>query len=354
MTSGFGRIFRVNTFGESHGRGVGVVIEGVPPRIVIDAAMIQRELDRRKPGQSAVTTSRREDDGVEILSGVFEGVSTGSPLCLFIANKDADSSKYAALKDLYRPGHADFTYEAKYGIRDWRGGGRSSARETAARVAAGAIAKSILSSVGISIVAFTVQVGSIIASKRDFGVIEKNDVRAPDLAAAKKMEKLIMSLKASGDSIGSVVEVVADGVPAGLGEPTLEGLDAVLAHALMSINAIKGVEIGAGFGVVSLKGSECNDPFALKSGKVVTTTNNAGGILGGISTGMPIVARVAIKPPSSIAREQSTVRTDKKTASVKVEGRHDPCLAPRAVPVVEAMTAIVLCDLYLLQKVHQG
>ena len=350
MFNSFGNIFRITTSGESHGKAMTVIVDGVPPNIEISAEEIQKELDRRRPGQSKVVTPRNEEDKVEILSGIFDGKSTGAPIAMIIWNKDADSSKYEKIKDVYRPGHAGFTYMEKYGIYDYRGGGRSSARETANWVAAGAIAKKILSEKKIRIIAYVKEIGGIVAEKIDFDNIRKNIVNCPDLKAAKKMEQAILKAKSEGDSLGGVVEVVAENVPSGLGDPVFLKLEAQLAFALMSINAAKGVEIGSGFEVARMKGSECNDLFEKKSGKVVTKTNHAGGILGGISNGMPIIARIAIKPTSSILKEQETLDYSGRKRKIKVEGRHDPAVVVRAPPIAEAMTAIVLADAMLRQK----
>jgi chorismate synthase len=347
----FGELFRITTWGESHGRAIGVVVDGCPAGLELSAADIQRDLDRRRVGQSKVTSARQEEDRVEILSGLFQGKTVGTPLSLLIWNKDADSSKYEPIKDIYRPGHADFTYEMKYGIRDYRGGGRSSARETACRVAAAAIAKKLLSTIGVQIYGFTRQVGPIEAQIIDIDEIESNPVRCPDKEAAKQMEALILAAKAEGDSMGGVVEVVVTGVPVGLGEPVYDRLDADLAKAIMSINAIKGVEIGLGFRSVTLRGSEHNDEFYTDElGRVRTRTNHAGGMLGGISNGEDIVVRLAVKPPSSISKSQRSVTKDGAAVDLEVHGRHDPCLCPRAVPVAEAMVALVLVDHWLRSR----
>ncbi len=341
----FGTVFRITTFGESHGRAVGVTIDGCPAGLPIDEQGIQKELDRRRTGQSRVTTPRQEKDRIEFLSGIFEGMTTGMPLTMLVWNEDADSSKYEPIRDLYRPGHADYTYLAKYGRRDHRGGGRSSARETIGRVAAGAVAKALLAREGVVIYGYTVQVGSIVAREVDPSVIERNMVRAADFEASERMIAAIDAARDSGDSLGSTVEVRAEGVPPGLGEPVFDKLDADLAKAMLSVPATKGFEIGDGFAVVPRHGSENNDPFVMDAAGIVrTTTNHAGGILGGISTGEPIVIRVAIKPPSSITKEQQTIDTQGGARTIRVEGRHDPCLAPRAVPVLEAMLALVLAD----------
>ena len=349
----FGKIFSFTTFGESHGKAIGVVVDGVPPGLKLGGKDIQKELDRRRPGQSEVTTQRMEDDKAEILSGVFEGKTTGTPIAILIFNRDAKSKDYSKLKDLYRPGHADYTYQQKYGLRDYRGGGRSSARETAMRVAAGAIAKKFLAEKGIKIYGFTREVAGIRAEKTDLKVVEKNSVRAPDLKAAKKMESAILAAKNAGDSVGGIVEVIAKGVPAGLGEPVYYKLDAKLAEALMSINAVKGVEIGSGFAAVKMRGSQHNDSMYSSGGKARFKSNNAGGMTGGISNGEDIVARIAVKPASSIIKKQETIDKKGKKVKVSVAGRHDPCLCPRAVPVAEAMVAIVLMDLYLIAKARK-
>ena len=342
--SSFGKLFKITTWGESHGRGLGVVIEGCPAGLPIKESEIQLELNRRRTGQSKVTTTRKEGDQIQIMSGVFKGKTTGTPISLLVENEDADSSKYELIKDLYRPGHADYTYDMKYGFRDYRGGGRSSARETVGRVAAGAIAKKLLTRERIKIIGFTRQVGKHIAKNIDYREIENNIVRCPDNKIAEKMINSIMRARKKGDSLGGVVEVIAQGVPAGLGEPVFDRLDADLAKAVMSMPAVKGVEIGVGFQSAIMTGSECNDVFAMKNKKVITTTNNAGGILGGISNGMDIVIRLVVKPTSSINKAQDTVTQQGKKAEIRVEGRHDPCVATRAVPIAEAMVAITLID----------
>ena len=342
--SSFGKLFKITTWGESHGRGLGVVIEGCPAGLPIKESEIQLELNRRRTGQSKVTTTRKEGDQIQIMSGVFKGKTTGTPISLLVENEDADSSKYELIKDLYRPGHADYTYDMKYGFRDYRGGGRSSARETVGRVAAGAIAKKLLTRERIKIIGFTRQVGKHIAKNIDYREIENNIVRCPDNKIAEKMINSIMRARKKGDSLGGVVEVIAQGVPAGLGEPVFDRLDADLAKAVMSMPAVKGVEIGVGFQSAIMTGSECNDVFVMKNKKVVTATNNAGGILGGISNGMDIVIRLVVKPTSSINKAQDTVTQQGKKAKIRVEGRHDPCVAPRAVPIAEAMVAITLID----------
>ena len=342
--SSFGKLFKITTWGESHGRGLGVVIEGCPAGLPIKESEIQLELNRRRTGQSKVTTTRKEGDQIQIMSGVFKGKTTGTPISLLVENEDADSSKYELIKDLYRPGHADYTYDMKYGFRDYRGGGRSSARETVGRVAAGAIAKKLLARERIKIIGFTRQVGKHIAKSIDYREIENNIVRCPDNKIAEKMINSIIRARKKGDSLGGVVEVIAQGVPAGLGEPVFDRLDADLAKAVMSMPAVKGVEIGVGFQSAIMTGSECNDVFVMKNKKVMTATNNAGGILGGISNGMDIVIRLVVKPTSSINKAQDTVTQQGKKAEIRVEGRHDPCVATRAVPIAEAMVAITLID----------
>lgn len=346
MSSAFGKLLTLTTFGESHGPAVGVVVDGCPPGLTLDVAMVQRDLDRRRPGQSAVTSPRREPDTVEIVSGVFEGVTTGATIAMIVRSVDARSQDYANLKDLFRPGHADHTYLAKYGVRDYRGSGRSSGRETVARVAAGAVARALLKRAGVLVRAGTVQVGGVIATKRDWDVAESNAVRSPDAAAAAAMEQAIVEARDRGDSLGGVVEIVATGVPAGWGDPVFDKLDATLAHGLMSIGAVKGFEVGDGFGAARLCGSEMNDRMTPQGFE----TNHSGGILGGISTGQPIVARIAVKPPSSIAVPQKTVDREGASRDFAITGRHDPCLCPRVVPVAEAMTCLVLADHWLRQR----
>ena len=342
--STFGTVFKISTWGESHGPGLGVVVEGCPAGLSLKEAEIQKELDRRKTGQSKVTTTRKEGDSVRILSGVFEGKTTGTPITLWVENHDIDSSKYELIKDLYRPGHADYTYQMKYGFRDYRGGGRSSARETVGRVAAGAIAKKLLRRQKIQITGYTRQIGPYVAQKIDFDEIERNIIRCPDKALSEKMIDHIMKARKKGDSVGGVVEVIAQGVPPGLGEPVFDKLDADLAKAVMSIPAVKGVEIGIGFQAAEMLGSQCNDAFVVKGKKIGTRTNHAGGILGGISNGEDIVIRMVVKPTSSINQGQDTVTVQGKKATIRVEGRHDPCICPRAVPIAEAMVALTLID----------
>ena len=350
MGSHFGEIFRLTTWGESHGPALGVVVEGCPAGLPLAVEEIQHELDRRRVGQSKVTTPRGETDRAEILSGVFEGVATGAPISLVTYNKDADSSKYEPLRDVFRPGHADYTYWAKYGHRDHRGGGRSSARETWGRVAAGAIAKKILATVGCEIYAFSREIGGIEAQTFDRDQIEQNIVRTSDPVAAEQMVAAILAAKEEKNSLGGVVEVHAVGVPVGLGEPTFDKLDALIGQAMLSIPATKGVEIGSGFAAARSTGYDNNDGFTSEDGRIRTRTNRAGGTLGGISSGEEIVVRVAIKPTSSIARPQETVDTDGVPRTIMVEGRHDPSVVPRAVPVVEAMLANVLADLLLRNR----
>lgn len=342
----FGSHFRITTFGESHGKAIGVVIDGVRPGLPIDAKYVQRELSRRRPGQSKVTTARKESDEVDILSGVFDGKTTGTPICMVIWNKDQQSKAYDKIKDIFRPGHAGYTYLAKYGVSDYRGGGRSSGRETAARVAAGAVAKSWLASRGVEIYAYTKEAGGIKAINIDLEQIENNSLRCPDMRAAKRMEEKVLRVKAEGDSVGGIVEVLVRNPPVGLGEPVFDKLEADLAKALMSIGAIKGFEVGNGFKASELRGSQNNDAmyFDKKANRVRTRTNNAGGIAGGISNGEDIVVRIAVKPASSIMKSQETVTTTGKPALISVEGRHDPCICPRVVPVAESMVALTLLD----------
>lgn len=346
----FGRIFKITTFGESHGKAVGVVVDGCPPNIEISKEDIQKELDRRRPGQSEITTPRAEKDEVEILSGIFEGKTTGTPICMLVYNSDFRSKDYSYIKDKFRPGHADFTYYKKYGIRDYRGGGRSSSRETIGRVCAGAIAKKILSKLGVSVYAYVLRVGDIVAKNIDFDEIERNPVRCPDKEAAKKMYDLILSIKKEGDSVGAVIEVVAKGVPVGLGEPVFDRLNAELAKAIFSIPAVKGVEFGQGFNVVNMRGSENNDEISSEG----FLSNNAGGTLGGISSGEDIVLRFAIKPPSSILIPRKSITIDGEECEIITEGRHDPCVAPRVVPIAEAMVSLVLVDYYLIDRARKN
>jgi chorismate synthase len=350
MGNTFGQLFRVTTFGESHGGGIGVVIDGCPPRIDISEADIQRDLDRRRPGQSKVTTQRKEEDQCEILSGVFERKTLGTPIALAVRNKDARPKDYSDIAGKFRPSHADYTYQAKYGIRNWQGGGRASARETIGRVAAGAVAKKILRSLypNFEIVAYVTQIHDIAANIDRSTVkmkdVEKNIVRCADAAAAKRMISLIEQIRNKGDSIGGVIECVIRGIPPGLGEPVFDKLEADLAKAMLSIPATKGFEIGSGFAATRMRGSQHNDPFEMRAGKIRTTTNKSGGVQGGISNGEDIYFRVAFKPPATIALQQKTVTSSKQQSELAARGRHDPCVLPRAVPVVEAMAALVLCD----------
>jgi chorismate synthase len=342
----FGNYFRITTFGESHGKAMGVVVDGVRPGLPIDVASIQKELDRRRPGQSSVTTQRKEEDRVEVLSGVFDGRTIGTPICMIIWNRDQKPGEYEKVKDLFRPGHAGYTYMAKFGVTDYRGGGRSSGRETASRVAAGAVAKTILSKEGIEVCGYTREVAGISCRSIDLTVVEKNPLRAADLEAAAAMEQAVLRAKEEGDSVGGIVEVVVRNVPAGIGDPVFDKLEADLGKALLSIGAVRGFEVGNGFAASRLRGSENNDPFYVDAatGKVRTRSNNAGGIAGGISNGEEIVLRIAVKPPSSIRKEQETVTLDLKPATISMEGRHDPCICPRIVPVAEAMVALTILD----------
>jgi len=346
----FGRLFRVTTFGESQGPAVGAVVDGVPPRLPLRREDIQKDLDRRRPGQSDLASPRREADRVEILSGVFEDLTTGTPIALLLRNLEADASDYERFKDSFRPGHADYTYQAKYGIRDWRGGGRSSGRETAARVAAGAVARRLLEGHGIRIVGYTLSIADVRAEKRDYGAIEANPVRSPDPEAAEAMAARIRAAREKGDSVGGVVEVRVLGVPSGLGEPVFDKLEARLAAAVMSIGGVRGFELGEGFACSRMTGSQFNDPFMVEQGRVRTSSNHAGGILGGISTGEEIVLRAAVRPTPSIARPQRTVTMEGKETVIQIGGRHDPCIVPRLVPVAEAMVALALADFLLIQE----
>ena len=344
----FGEIFRITTFGESHGAALGVIIDGCPAGLKIDTAFIQSELDRRKPGQSNIVTQRKEADEFEILSGIFEGVTQGTPIGIIIRNEDQKSKDYEHIKDSYRPSHADFTYDAKYGSRDYRGGGRSSARETAARVAAAAIAKQLLKHVGIEINAYVSKVGQIEIGKDhsqlDLSKTEDNIVRCPDAETAEKMIELIKEVKKDGDTIGGLVSCVIKGVPVGLGEPVFDKLHADLGKAMLSINAAKGFEYGSGFAGTELRGSAHNDEFYNDNGIIKTKTNHSGGVQGGISNGMDIYFNVAFKPVATIMQAQDSVDKDGNDATVTGRGRHDPCVLPRAVPIVEAMAALVIAD----------
>jgi chorismate synthase len=354
MSSIFGTLFRISTFGESHGIGVGVVIDGCPPRIPISEELIQAELDRRKPGQSRITTQRKESDSVEILSGVLDGLSLGTPIALLVRNADHRSRDYDEMATKYRPSHADFAYDQKYGIRAASGGGRASARETIGRVAAGAIAQAILKTFGVEIVAYVRQVQAIRADVDADAVtrdqVDANIVRCPDGPTAERMIELIESVRKDGDSVGGVIECVARGVPAGWGEPVFDKLEADLAKALLSLPACKGFEVGSGFEMIQHRGSQVNDHFRNVDGHVVTTTNHSGGIQGGISNGMPIVVRAAFKPVATVMMEQPTVDSTGAETTLAGKGRHDPCVLPRAVPMVEAMVALVLVDHALRQR----
>jgi len=355
MRNTFGNIFTVSTFGESHGAAVGGVIDGMPAGITVDMDFIQGELDRRKPGQSRLTTARKEADQVEILSGVFEGKTTGTSIGFIVRNTNQHSSDYENMRNLYRPSHADYTYTQKYGLRDHRGGGRSSARETISRVVAGAFAKLALKELGITIQAYTQQVGDVILpgtyQDYDLGLTESNDVRCPDAETARKMADLIMEVKGAGDTIGGVIACVAKGCPVGLGEPAFGKLHAALGSAMLSINAVKGFEYGMGFAGVTQRGSEQNDIFCPDGrGGITTRTNRSGGIQGGISNGQDIYFRVAFKPVATLLMEQETVTLDGQPTTLTARGRHDACVLPRAVPVVEAMAAMTLLDYYLINK----
>lgn len=346
-----GQFFRVTTFGESHGIALGCIIDGVPPGIPITEADIQLDLDRRRPGTSRYTTQRREPDQVRILSGVFEGVTTGTSIGLMIENTDQRSQDYSAIKDVFRPGHADYTYEQKYGVRDYRGGGRSSARETAMRVAAGAIAKKYLAQkFGVQVRGYLAQIGDISCDVVDWEQVEQNPFFCPDASKLESLDALMRELKKAGDSIGAKITVVAEHVPVGLGEPVFDRLDADLAHALMSINAVKGVEIGDGFAVVTKRGSENRDEITPQGFQ----SNHAGGILGGISSGQPVVAHIALKPTSSITVPGQTINRQGEAVEMITRGRHDPCVGIRAVPIAEAMMAIILMDHLLRQRAQCG
>ena len=356
MGNSFGHLFRITTWGESHGGGIGVVIDGCPPRIALSEADIQRDLDRRRPGQSSIVTQRDEADRAEILSGVFDGQTLGTPIAILVRNQDADPEAYAKIVNIFRPSHADYTYEAKYGIRNWQGGGRASARETIGRVAAGTVAQLVLRRFypAFEIVAYVTQVHEV-SVKIDSGRVsradvERNAVRCPDEAAAKIMMQLIDRVRREGDSVGGTIECVIRGIDAGLGEPVFDKLEAELAKAMLSLPATKGFEIGSGYSATTMCGSEHNDQFESRDGRVRTTTNFSGGVQGGISNGEDIVFRVAFKPTSTIAREQQTVTSGGEETTLAAGGRHDPCVLPRAVPMVEAMAALVLCDHALRQR----
>ena len=351
MRNTFGNLFTLTTFGESHGPAVGGIVDGMPAGIDIDMEFIQHELDRRRPGQSHITTARKEADRVELLSGVFEGRSTGAPIAFIVHNENQHSQDYENLRQLFRPSHADYTYYNKYGVRDHRGGGRTSARITISRCVGGALAKLVLRQLNISIQAYTSQVGSIALTGHyddyDLTIAEQNAVRCPDMQKAKEMEELIAQVKAEGDTIGGIITCVVKGCPVGLGEPEFGKLHAQLGAAMLSINAVKGFEYGAGFAGVTARGSEQNDEF---SSLTTTKTNRSGGIQGGISNGQDIYFRVAFKPVATLLRDQQTIHTDGTPATFKAQGRHDPCVLPRAVPIVESMAAMVILDNYLLNR----
>lgn len=353
MSNTFGNILRLTTFGESHGVAIGGVLDGMPAGVAIDMDEVQRVVDRRRPGQSAMTTSRSEDDRVEILSGIFEGVTLGTPIGFVIRNKDHHSADYSEIKECYRPSHADYTYDAKYGIRDYRGGGRSSARETAARVVGGAIAMQALKQLGITVTAYTSQIGTVLlgASKKvDLSIIDSNVVRCPNAETAALMEAEVLAARAVGDSLGGCVSCVVNGVPAGLGEPVFGKLHAQLGAAMLGINAAKGFEYGDGFAFAGARGSEVMDRFASCNDTITTLDNHSGGIQGGISNGAPITFRVAFKPVATLMRDIETVDRNGNPVTLHPHGRHDPCVVPRAVPIVEAMAALVMLDNVLMAR----
>src|ERR1051325_10934808 len=358
MANLFGHLFRVTTWGESHGGGIGVVVDGCPPRLALTEADIQPDLDRRRPGQSKIVSPRKEADLAQILSGTFGGKTLGTPISIWVRNEDARPEAYSEMATKFRPSHADYTYQAKFGIRNWQGGGRTSARETIGRVAAGAIAKKILRGYGVEILAYVKQVQKIRAEvdpeRVKFDDIEANIVRCPDAKAADKMIRLIEKMRRDGDTVGGIVEGVARGVPVGWGEPVFDRLEADLAKGMLSLPAAKGFDVGSGFDGIFLKGTEHNDAFRSKGGKVFTTTNRSGGIQGGISNGQTIYFRVAFKPVATVMVEQDTVDIELKNTTLKARGRHDPCVLPRAVPLVEAMTALVLVDHALRHKAQCG
>lgn len=354
----FGNLFKITTFGESHGNALGVIIDGFPSNVEIDLDFVQSELDRRKPGQSKITTQRKEEDVLEVLSGIFENKSTGMPISIMVKNKDQRSKDYSHISEKYRPSHADYTYQEKYGIRDYRGGGRSSARETLSRVIAGAFAKILLKKYSIEIYAYVSQVGHIKLDKSykelDLSKIEDNIVRCPDPVLAEEMISYIDEIRKEGDTIGGIITCVVKNVPVGLGEPVFDKLHADLSKAIMSINAVKGFEYGSGFDCVNMKGSEHNDIFVNENGKIKTKTNFSGGIQGGISNGEDIYFRAAFKPVATIMKNQETIDQKGNTTEIQGKGRHDPCVLPRAVPIVESMTALVLADHLLRQKAYEN
>ena len=354
MGNSFGRLFRITTFGESHGKALGVIIDGCPAGLELDLELIQKEMQRRKPGQSKITTQRKEEDEIEILSGVFEGKTTGTPIGIVIPNADQKSKDYSHIADKFRPSHADYTYFEKFGVRDYRGGGRSSARETAARVAAGAVAKQFLATKGITVQAYVSQVGDLSLQipyqNLDLAKAEENIVRCPDPTTAEQMIALIDSVRLERDTIGGVVSCVVQNTPVGLGEPVFDRLHAELGKAMLSINAVKGFEYGSGFEGVKMRGSQHNDSMVNEGGKIKTRTNHSGGIQGGISNGEDIYFRVAFKPVATIMQDQESVNEAGEAVTVSGKGRHDPCVVPRAVPIVEAMAALVLADYLLLSK----
>lgn len=348
----FGTLFKITTFGESHGPAIGVVIDGCPAGLNFDLNHVQAALDRRKPGQSALTTARSESDKVEAISGIFEEKTTGAPICLMIKNQDQRSGDYDQLKDVFRPSHADYTWQMKYGHRDYRGGGRSSARETAARVAAGAVADIFLREMGISVIAYVSKVHTIRLDESmvDLSLIETNPVRCPNEATAKQMEAAILAAKEAGDSLGGVVSCRAEGLPVGLGEPVFDRFEAELAKAMLSINATKGFEIGDGFEMTNFKGSEVNDAFVSDGNQITTSTNHSGGTQGGVTNGMPLFFKVAFKPTATINHPQTTVDKAGQPVTLQAKGRHDPCVLPRAVPIVEAMAKLVIADFVLRNR----
>jgi chorismate synthase len=360
MSSHLGHLFRISTWGESHGGGVGVVIDGCPPRVPLGEADIQRDLDRRRPGQSDIVSPRAEADECRILSGVFDGQTIGTPICIMVMNKDARPEAYREMESAFRPSHADYTYQAKFGIRNWQGGGRASARETIGRVAAAAVAKKAMAQLSpeLEIVAYVKAIQNL-AAEVDVDTVtmedvESNIVRCPDKATAARMIELIKEVREQGDSLGGIIECVLRNVPVGLGEPVFDKFEADLAKAMMSLPASKGFEIGSGFAGTQLRGSEHNDPFVMREGSVRTTTNRSGGVQGGITNGEPVFFRVAFKPTATIFRAQQTVTTEGKETELQARGRHDPCVLPRAVPMVEAMAALILCDHVLRQRAQCG